>query len=143
MLRPNCFSLILPPGFSLAVGVFIVNQLLEARGIYIPYVHSYLDDVLALPIMMCGMLMIQQQITYRNPKYTFSIWHILFMVALLSWYFEWYAPGRKANHYADVFDVAAYAIGGVGFYIWQNVPARGWVRYERRYPFLRVVPNEN
>jgi hypothetical protein len=138
----TCFYKITPPGFGFLLGVFVVNQLIEARGIYIPYVHAYLDDLIAVPIMMSGMLMFQQQLTYRKPSYTFSIWHIVFMVALLSWYFEWYAPGRKANHFADIIDVVAYAIGGVVFYFWQNKPARGWVYFNWVFPYLIIVPHD-
>ncbi len=141
-MRNYCFYKIVPPGFSFLLMIFALNQLVETKGIYIPYIHSYLDDLIAVPIMMGGMLVFQQQITYRKPSYTFSKWHVVFMVLLLSLYFEWYAPGRKDNHYADVFDVLAYSIGGVVFFKWQNKPAKGWVYFNRIFPFITVYPYE-
>lgn len=135
----HCFSPILPPFFEATLVVFILNQLMESRGIYIPFVHSYLDDLLVVPIMLGGILVFQQQITYRNPAYVFSVGHVVVMVLMLSWYFEWYAPGRKDNHYGDPWDVLAYTIGGVFFYIYQNKPAEGWVKFTRIFPFLTII----
>jgi hypothetical protein len=127
-----------PPYFIMVSSVFIANQLLERAGIFIPFVHSYLDDMLAIPIVLGFTLVFQQQVTYRNPKYTFAPAHVVFMVVLLSVYFEWHLPSQHDYHYADPWDVLAYALGGFAFFRWMNVPAGALIFVMGKFPFIFI-----
>ena len=129
---------ILPPHLTAVSLIFVVNQLLERSGVFIPFVHSYLDDVLAIPIVLGFTLLFQQQITYRNSQYKFGLAHIIFMIVLLSVYFEWYLPSRYDHHYADVWDILAYVVGGFFYFRWMNMPSVGLIYMEGRFPFIFV-----
>jgi len=129
---------VFPPFWFWCSAIFILNQFLEAGGVFIPYVHSYLDDILAIPIVLGFTLAFQQQFTYRNPKYTFSIWHSLIFLLGLSWYFEWYLPSVYNHHYRDPWDIVAYAAGAVFFQRKMNVAARAIVYKTKTFPYLQI-----
>jgi hypothetical protein len=129
---------LLPPYWLAAFLLFSANQLLEYAGVFIPFVHSYLDDLLAVPIVLGFVLCIQQQFTYRNPAYTLSVYHLIVFVVGLSWYFEWYLPARYSYHYQDIFDIFAYAIGGMFFWYKMNVPNSFMIYKTGRFPYLGV-----
>jgi hypothetical protein len=97
------------PIFLLAVVVAAINQLLEkAFGIFIPIVHSYLDDLLCFPIVLTlGLAM------YRcfRPNYQLTGWHIWPTIIIYTVYFEWYLPQTSALYTADILDVVMYLVG--------------------------------
>ncbi|MCC5918265.1 MAG: hypothetical protein JJU02_13180 [Cryomorphaceae bacterium] len=124
------------PWFWFASVLFLINQWLESHGIFIPFVHAYLDDVLAIPIVLGFTLAFQQQFTFQNRNYTFSYGHVIFMILLLSVYFEWYLPGKHDHHYADPWDVLAYSIGGFLFYYFMNKKTTTELLFCRRFPYL-------
>ena len=109
--------------FWICLTIFTLNQLVEKAGIFIPYVHSYLDDTLAPGIVMGFALAFQQQLTFRNKSYVFSIGHIIFFVVWYALLFELVFPYFDPRHYADVMDVVAYALGGMLFYKTGNRPS--------------------
>lgn len=129
---------IFPPFWLIAFIIFTINQIVEYFGIYIPYIHSYLDDVLAVPIVLGFTLSIQQQFTYRNLDYTFSVFHVIFFTLGLSWYFEWYLPQVYTYHYQDILDVVAYALGAWFFWQKMNVPSKYFVYKTKKAPYLDV-----
>lgn len=97
------------PIFLLCVALAATNQILEkALGIFIPVVHSYLDDLLCFPIVLTLGLA-----TYRyfKPNYKLTAWHIWPTVITYSVYFEWYLPQTSAAYTADGLDVMMYLIG--------------------------------
>ena len=97
------------PVFLLAVVLATVNQILEKGfGIFIPLIHSYLDDLLCFPIVLTLGLA-----AYRFfwPNYRLTTWHMLPVLLVYSVYFEIYLPSVTANATADIVDVVMYTIG--------------------------------
>lgn len=101
------------PVFLTCVMLATVNQILEKGfGVYLPVVHSYLDDLLCFPIVLTlGLAMYR----YFKANYELSGWHIWPTVIIYSVYFEWYLPQTSAVYTADVFDVLMYALGALIF----------------------------
>lgn len=97
------------PIFLLCVALAATNQILEkALGIFIPVVHSYLDDLLCFPIVLTlGLAMYR----YFIPNYRLTPWHIWPTMIVYSLYFEWYLPQTSAVYTADGLDVMMYLIG--------------------------------
>ena len=101
------------PVFLTSVVLASVNQLLEKGfGVFLPVVHSYLDDLLCFPIVLTlGLAM------YRlfKPSYELSVWHIWPTVIIYSVYFEWYLPQTSTVYTADVMDLLMYVLGAMIF----------------------------
>lgn len=109
--------------FWITLIIFTCNQLLEEAGIFIPWIHSYLDDLLAAGIVLGFTLTFQQQLTFRNKNYIFSAGHAIFFVIWYSLLFEVVLPHYDARHHADILDVAAYTAGSFLFMALGNKPA--------------------
>ncbi len=112
--------------------LFCVNQFIEKLGVIIPFVHSYLDDFLSAGIVLGFALAIQQQLTFRNKMYIFTFWHVLFYVLWYSLLFELWFPTFDSRHYADAYDVVAYAAGGFCFYQLGNKPVKSLIRFRKK-----------
>ena len=108
------------PVFLVCVMLASVNQILEKGfGIFVPLVHSYLDDLLCFPIVLTlGLAMYR----YFKPYYLLSGWHMLFTFLLYSIYFEWYLPKVSSSATSDPFDILMYLVGLTvfGYFINQN-----------------------
>ena len=108
--------------FWISLFTFVLNQIIETNAIFIPYVHSYLDDVLCSPIVLGFALYVQQQFTYRNNRYVLSRGMILLFVLWYSLIFEVLLPMTSSSFHADLFDVFAYSLGAYIFYKRGNKP---------------------
>ncbi len=116
-------KLLLHPLFVIAVLLFLLNQWLEHQGIYVPLLFSYLDDLLVMPIVLTLTLLFQRYVTFKDPGYTFSTWHVLVAIVYFSLIFEVVLPRYSSRYTADPLDVLAYAAGGALFYYFINQPA--------------------
>lgn len=111
---------LLNPVFLICVLLAAFNQLIEKGfGIFIPFVHSYLDDVLCFPIVLTlGLAM------YRcfKPQYRLGLAHVIPVFAVYSFYFEWYLPRVSSSATSDPIDIIMYLIGLTvfGYFINQN-----------------------
>ncbi|MGB0175825.1 MAG: hypothetical protein ACPF9D_01580 [Owenweeksia sp.] len=115
--------------FWISSVLFVFNQLAEKQGYYIPFVHSYLDDLLCPGIVLGFVLFIQQQFTYRSRYYRLPKLQIVFFVAWYSLLFEFLFPLCDTRHYADPWDILAYGAGAFLFYIFGNREvAHLWLR---------------
>jgi hypothetical protein len=82
------------PVFLVCLFLAIFNQILEkGHGIFIPYVHSYLDDLVCFPIVLTLGLAAYR---WNNPQYKLTTWHIWPVVLFYALYFEWYLPQTSA-----------------------------------------------
>lgn len=101
------------PMFLISVVLATTNQILEKGfGIFLPVIHSYLDDLLCFPIVLTlGLAMYR----YFKPNYQLSAWHIWPTVIVYSVYFEWYLPHTSTVYTADVLDVLMYVLGALIF----------------------------
>ena len=106
------------PLLLLLVAVFFINQVFDHTGVYIPFVHAYLDDVLTIPLSATLILFVQRFVTYRSPAYTLPMWQVVFLWAVFSVWFEWYLPQQSAAFVRNWWDILAYAVGGVLF-VWK------------------------
>ncbi len=106
-------NILLNPVFLLVVVLASVNQMLEkVFGIFIPLVHSYLDDLLCFPIVLTVGLSMYR---YFWPHHRMKAWQIWPVVIVYSVYFEWYLPQTSAAYTADSVDVVMYILGALIF----------------------------
>jgi hypothetical protein len=96
--------------------MFIINKSLEVNGIFIPFVHAYMDDLICLPIVLSLVLYIFRRLIYKNISYCFPLFFILTAIIMFSLAFEVILPGKSAGYISDPFDVLAYIAGGVFFH---------------------------
>lgn len=113
--------------FWLCTLIFTLNQVIERMGYPIPWVHSYLDDLLCPGIVLGFALFFQQQFTFRNSAYRFSNGHALFFVAWYSLLFEVLFPIWDQRHFSDPWDVLAYGVGTLLFMRLGNLNANGLI----------------
>lgn len=86
-------------------------------------VTCYLADVLALPLALSAALWLMRHLYFHQPGFTLpAAWVIATWVAWSIW-FEGILPTLQPQATADVGDVLAYALGGLIFWRWLNVPA--------------------
>ncbi len=101
-------SPLLHPIFACALLLATANQVVESQGIFIPFVHSYLDDFLVFPIVLTIGLAFYR-LAFTN--YVLTPWHIWPLLAVYIFVFEMYMPSKSAQYTADFFDVFAYLAG--------------------------------
>ncbi len=100
---------LLNPVFLCCVILAIINQTLEKGfGVFIPLVHSYLDDLLCLPIVLTLGLSVYRIVW---PNYKLRLWHMIPVLVVYSIYFEWHLPQFSSGYTSDIFDVLAYTVG--------------------------------
>lgn len=95
--------------FISCVALAILNQIIEKGfGVYIPIVHSYLDDFLCFPIVLTLGLAV-----YRTafPNYRLNALHFVSVFVIYALYFELYLPSVSTSATSDWFDLVAYAAG--------------------------------
>lgn len=101
----------------------MLNQVLE-RYLTVPYLHAYLDDLLAPGIVLGLCLSFFQQVFPADADFTLGKWMVLAFVIWYALLFELVFPSVDARHFSDPLDVLAYAIGGLIFYKFGNKPYR-------------------
>ena len=107
--------------FWISLSLFTIHQIVE-HWWSIPWVHAYLDDILAPAIVLGFALFFFQTIFPADPQFTLHWSWILVFVIWYALLFEWYFPSKDARHYADIYDVLAYLSGAVLFFYFGNKP---------------------
>jgi len=122
---------LLHPVFIIAVVTAALNQIIEHHGVYIPVVHSYLDDLLCFPIVLTTGL-----VSYRTvyPWYRLGPWHIWPLFLFITIYFEVYLPKISMLYTADPADVLFYLAGIFIFQKTINAPNRELTSLETKNP---------
>jgi hypothetical protein len=96
------------------------NQMLEKEfGVFLPIIHSYLDDLLCFPIVLTlGLAMYRAFI----PNYKLDLLHMIPVLIAYSIYFELYLPSVSTSATSDPIDVLMYALGMAvfGYFINRN-----------------------
>ncbi len=120
--------------------LFLLHQFLE-KGLELrnPWVDSYLDDLLCMPILLGAML--GEQMDLFNRK-RLSLLDVSIGIVLVSLLFEWYLPGCASGYTADVNDVFCYVLGGLFFFIFMNPTPNGTKNEIGRF-IRNVTPNTN
>lgn len=112
------------PIFIFASIAFWINLYLEkSLGIFLPFYHSYGDDLIAMPVVFGICLQIMRWIHPRKTELTFSIKQLAIGVIYFSIVFELILPNVSPVYTADLFDVLCYLIGTLVFQKFMNIPA--------------------
>ncbi|PSK97604.1 magnesium citrate secondary transporter [Cecembia rubra] len=105
------------PYFLLSCLLFWTNQYLEkVKDIYIPYVHAYLDDLLAMPVVLGITLQVFQWIHPQKAKFSFTPVQVLVAWLYFSFLFEFLLPKCSDIYVSDPLDVLMYGLGSLLFY---------------------------
>lgn len=115
-------KLLTHPVFILCVLLFGLNQSMEKVGVYIWPLHTHLDDLLCLPIVLT-LILIAQRLYFKNAHYTHPKRHLLIALLLFSVVFEWMLPMLSGRYTSDPLDIAAYTVGALLFQVTINKPA--------------------
>jgi hypothetical protein len=90
-------------------------------GIQIPFIHSYLDDLLAVPVTLGAYQIWKNEILKKKDfKITFPM--VLLSIAAFTFHFEILMPKLSAKYISDIWDVACYLAGAIFFIIVYHVP---------------------
>lgn len=97
--------------------LFIVNELLLHEYEFL-LVNSYLNDIIA-PIIILTITQFVLSI-YKKRLFTLSIGQLIVFFLYISFVFEWLLPSYSLMYTSDVYDLLAYLIGVLIFYIFIN-----------------------
>lgn len=103
------------PVFIACLTLFCLNQLLEWQHVYIAPLHSYLDDVLCMPVVLTVALA-AERVYFGNYSFVLPLYYSLWAVLLFSIFFELLLPRLSDLYTADVWDVLCYSCGAVLFH---------------------------
>jgi len=116
-------SVLKNPFFILPCLLFWVNQYLEkVQLIFIPFVHSYLDDLMVMPVVLGLTLQVYRWIHPLKGRLSFTKIQILVAVVYFSILFEGILPLWSDLYKRDLWDVVFYLIGAIWFYYLINKP---------------------
>ncbi|MBP9150766.1 MAG: hypothetical protein KBF73_00640 [Flavobacteriales bacterium] len=97
------------PVFLTCLLLASINQISEKGfGVFVPMIHSYLDDLLCFPIVLTLGLAAYR---WHWPNYRLTLWHMLPVFLVYSFYFEVYLPKTSSNYTSDFVDVLMYLCG--------------------------------
>jgi hypothetical protein len=88
----------------------------------LPYLNGYINDAFAIPVIANLALWFQRVFIIKNNYYVLAPWHVIFIVAYVSFVFEGFLPLLSKTYTADWIDVLLYIIGGLFFYKAMNKP---------------------
>lgn len=113
-------KLLLHPVFLLCLGVFLVEQLLESFSVYISYVHAYLDDVCAMPVILTLASVLMSVIYFgrqsKNLTFRLSAFQVIMALVYCAVLFEVLLPRMATKYIADYWDILAYSFGAFIYY---------------------------
>ncbi len=98
--------------------LFAVNQLLAKRLPQFPFLTNYLNDIVALPVLLYLGLKLRNTFI-QNPKPLNNV-NILYTFILVSLYFEYYLPSKSPAYTSDFLDILMYGIGMFYFCLFMN-----------------------
>ncbi len=105
--------LLLMIGICLVVIHYFIENIFN---IYNVYIDSYLDDCLAIPIILGITFFIETEILKKPNNYIHNKAQIIFTVLTLSILFEWILPKHSSLYVADGFDLLCYCFGAIIYY---------------------------
>jgi hypothetical protein len=95
--------------------VFLINYWLQAQGISSAFTRNYLDDLLAMPIILY-LTQSLMRLLYKNHDFKLDISMLILGFLMVSIGFEWVLPKYFEHLTSDFWDVLCYALGTVIFY---------------------------
>jgi hypothetical protein len=120
----GCFLRFFPISvyWHLSIVVWVMFHFSNTVGLNSTFLNSYLDDFLAIPIVLGGILVLFRKYFFKTSNYTFSTFQVWSVVLIFSIYFEVIAPKLKPEFTADWVDVMCYLLGGFVFQLVLNKP---------------------
>lgn len=105
------------PFFLICCVLFLLHQLLQyGLQIYIPLADSYLDNLLAMPIMLTLLLAERRWLFRKGPHYHLSLLEILLTTLYISLISEFLFPKLSTRFTFDVLDFFFF-FAGAGLYL--------------------------
>lgn len=120
-LNARVKAMLLQRWFIIALALAIAHQVLQKiLQVSIPFVDSYLDPLLFLPILLHLILLERRYVFGKGSDYTFSWPQIIMVSVLISVVCEVLFPRWSPSFTADYKDTVCYFIGGIVFGIFFN-----------------------
>ncbi len=97
--------------FWLCTGLFLIHQVVErVIGIMVPFIDSYLDPILLMPILLY-LITLERSIVFDKKSYQLSVYLMFGYFVLISILSELILPKFNSKLTPDKYDVVCYAIG--------------------------------
>lgn len=106
--------------YSLFIIVFAVYKGIEVYWPSIPIVHMYLEDFLALPIILKSAQLVIQIFASNHRHFEIGLPDIAFITVLVAVYFELILPRYDPRFTADLIDVLIYGSGAWVYWRYMN-----------------------
>ena len=104
----------------IAAIVYLLQLIFKRNNFYLPpLLNNYLADFLCLPLLLSIALFMLHKIK-RDATIFLSRKMILFTCFYISFVFEYLLPQYSQRYTSDPFDIIAYFMGGLIYYILQN-----------------------
>lgn len=111
----------------MSAATVLLHQLIQhGMAQNIPFVDSYLDAFLSIPVLL-GLMLQERQLlidkflpTFRPTSYWFSLLEVVVATILLAVIFEELLPIYCLGYTRDSWDYFAYGLGAVFFYLMIN-----------------------
>lgn len=101
--------------------IFLGVQFLKYFSIIAPnWVFNHLNDFLVIPLVATASLY-GVWFVKKDRSIRLNIFTVLSIVALFSFYFEYYLPLQSHRYTGDIWDVVCYFLGGMAFYFLQKI----------------------
>jgi hypothetical protein len=113
--------------FLVAVAGYALNRWLLKPLLPSPFLHGHFNDLLLMPAALPVVLWVQRLVGLREDDLAPSWTEMVFHLAVWSVICEFIGPFWLHHGTADLWDVAAYAVGGIAACLW-------WNRFAQRIP---------
>jgi len=80
---------------------------------HIPFLDSYLDPFLAMPILL---YLLDWEMEYFRTRPQLNVVELIAGFIIFSVIFEWLFPYLSADFTGDIWDIVAYFLGGLLYY---------------------------
>jgi len=110
--------------FLAAASGYALNRWLLKPLLPSSFLHGHFADLLLIPAALPVVLWVQRLVGLRKHDYAPSWSEMVLHLALWSLICEFIGPHWLHHGTADVWDVVAYATGGVVACLWWNRPAQ-------------------
>lgn len=119
------FSNVFERWMTLCCCIVVLHQISQKIfGINLPYIDSYLDPLLFMPILLQFLLWEKRIVFNKGYDFVFSIEELIVYFLLLSLISEILFPFLNDFFVADPMDVICYGLGTVLFSLFVNMPHR-------------------
>ncbi len=108
------------PVFIICSVLFLIHQVMQkVLDIHFPMIDYYLDNLLAMPIILT-LLLVERRILFRRKTYRLSVLEIVMATLLIILVAEIVFPLLSRDFTTDWWDVVFYVLGSLIFYLTIN-----------------------